>query len=166
MTLIHMTRALCRRYFQGFENDPAVYLNPADYQPYHYNEASADAYWQRQRELGRVHLAVMHEDAPVGEIILKKIDWTNGVCTLSIHLQNDRMKNRGIGTRAEILALEYAFEAMDMKTVLADSLRSNWRSRRVMEKAGFREIGCDDDYIYYRYERSRWKKIETDQKTT
>ena len=40
-------------------------------------------------------------------------------------MQNDSFKNRGYGTQAEMLTLEYAFTALNMKAVFADAIHKN-----------------------------------------
>jgi len=94
-------------------------------------------------------MAIMLEDAPIGEIILKNTDREQSSCHLSIHLVSDSVKNKGYGTAAEILALEYAFTIEGMKYVYANALRENKRSRHVLKKAGFEMIGQDEIYCYY-----------------
>ena len=58
--------------------------------------------------------------------------------TLSIHLQNDTVKGKGYGTRAEQLAIQYAFEVLNMVAVNADTIIKNTRSQHVLEKVGFK----------------------------
>lgn len=142
-----MTSELAHRYFQGFSNDPEVYQDPARYTVYEYSEGTVDAYCTRQQRLGRVHLAILLGSRPIGEILLK--DLTGTSCTLSIHLQNDSVKNQGYGTEAEILALDYAFNELGLDTVYADALIKNTRSRRVLEKVGFAETRRDEAFCYY-----------------
>jgi RimJ/RimL family protein N-acetyltransferase len=145
-----MTPELLHRYHQDFENDPCMYLNPTDFRHYEYCAQKTDAYFQKQKDLNRVFLAVMVNEEPVGEIIFKNIDPNENCCTMGIHLQNDSRKNQGIGTKAEMLALEYAFTVMNMKTVFADALIGNTRSQHVLKKVGFQEAHRDADFIYYR----------------
>ena len=102
--LCKMTKSLLRQFFQGFSNDPDLFSDMSRFTEYIYHEADVDAYWERQQQLGRVHLAVMLKTEPIGEIILKDID--SGKGTLSIHMKNDAVKNRGYGTKEEILALD------------------------------------------------------------
>ena len=71
-------------------------------------------------------------------------------CTLSIHLRSNDAKDRGYGTVAEKLALEYAFEELGMRAVNADALVKNTRSQRVLEKAGFRFLQEENGFRYYR----------------
>lgn len=153
-----MTKALARQFFQGFNNDPDIYSDMRRFALYVYTEEASDAYWERQQSLGRIHLAVMLGSEPVGEILLKHINLENKNCTLSIHMKNDSVKNRGYGTQAEILALRYAFDELEMETVYADALTKNQRSRHVLEKVGFVETHCDEAYHYYRCDKALWQQ--------
>lgn len=155
-----MTQELCRRFFEGFAYDPDLFADMSKFRTYVYSPELADAHWQRQQVLGRIHLAIMSIDAPIGEIVLKNIDYAQGCCTMGIHLQNDSCKNKGYGTEAEIQALDYAFTEMGMQTVYADAILKNKRSQHVLEKAGFRETHRDDAFVYYICEKSAWKLLE------
>ena len=101
-----LTKELYRTYYREFSNDLDIFIDMGRFFVYQYSEERYDAYWQRQPDLGRVHLAVILQDEPVGEVVLKNIDEASCCCTMSIHLQNDRVKNRGYGTLAEVLALQ------------------------------------------------------------
>ena len=72
---------------------------------------------------------------------------------MSVSLKNARWKDRGIGTQAEKLAVRYVFGELDIPVLYADSVRTNTRSQRVLEKAGFRFIREDGDFRYYRIDR-------------
>jgi RimJ/RimL family protein N-acetyltransferase len=97
--------------------------------------------------------AIMLGDNAIGELQLKQIDMKTKECTLSIHMQNDAAKGKGYGTRAEQLAIEYAFEKLGMKAVNADTVIKNIRSQHVLEKVGFQFIKEDGDFRFYRIER-------------
>ena len=154
--LVEMSEQLVRQFFNGFENDPAVYEDVGLFHTYIYSDAAADTYWEHQKRLGRIHLAVMHDQEPIGEIILKNVDINKKCCTLSIHLKNDSVKNKGYGTRAEILVLEYVFDLLQMETVYADAILKNKRSLHVLEKVGFMKYNQDESYCYYRCDKSSW----------
>ena len=151
--LCEMNQTLARRYFQRFVVDPALFLDDQPYQPYEYTAEKADAVVERNRQMGRVYLAVTLGDEPIGEVILKKINWEQKHCTMGITLRSDEFKNRGYGTTAEILALQYAFNQMEMETVFADAILKNTRSRHVLEKVGFTETHRDAAFAYYRCDR-------------
>ena len=152
-----MNQELARRYFRKFVVDPALFLDSQPYQPYQYTEEKADAVVERYRQMGRVYLAVMLGDEPIGEVILKNINWEQKYCTMGISLRSDKFKNQGYGTAAEILALLNAFNQMDMETVFADSILKNTRSRHVLEKVGFSETHQDASFAYYRCDRNSWR---------
>ena len=158
ISLRPMTRALCHALFDGWQNDPAVYRDPARCQPYRYDPDAVDRYFDEKQEPTRVVLAVMLGEEPIGEIHLKHIDPTQGTCALGIHLKCDAVKNKGYGTRAEALALDYAFHALGLRTVYADALIGNTRSRHVLEKAGFRFVEERDGFRYYRCDRQNSEK--------
>lgn len=69
--LCEMSRFLNRTYFRKFVYDPDVFEDMSKFRPYRYNRSCCDAYWQRQRDMGRVHFAVMRGFVPIGEVILK-----------------------------------------------------------------------------------------------
>ena len=62
------------------------------------------------------------DNKPIGEIKLKYIDYDKKECTLGIVLQNDKVKGKGYGSYAERLAIQYAFDKLGMKVVLADAV--------------------------------------------
>ena len=150
ITLAPLTRELCHTLFRRWENDPAVYEEEAAFTPYIYDPAETDRYWESRQVPDRVMFAVTLSGEPIGEVQLKRIDRAAGECTLSIHLRSNDAKDRGYGTVAEKLALEYAFEELGMRAVNADALVKNTRSQRVLEKAGFRFLQEENGFRYYR----------------
>ena len=154
ISLCVMTRALCHELFKGWENDPDIYMDMAQFTAYQYNEAAVNRYFDARQNPSRVLLAIMEGSTPVGEIQLKQIDRERKECTLSIHMQNDAVKGRGYGTCAERLAVQYAFEVLDLEAVNADTIVKNKRSQHVLEKVGFQYVEEKDGFRYYRFERS------------
>ena len=158
VNLCKMTKAMARQYYRGFQMDPILFSDPSECVPYVYSNERADAYFDKQIRLCREYFAIMVNSVPVGEIILKNLDFDNRCCSLSIHLQNDSVKGKGYGTTAEILALEYAFYELGLDTVYADTVLHNHRSQRVLKKAGFVQTHSDDRFRYYRCDRDQWHK--------
>ena len=154
--LCKMTKELSRQYRKDFENDPDIFKDMSRFTAYIYSEENADAFYDRQQTQGRIHLAVMRDEEPIGEVILKNIDQNTQRCTLSIHMKNDSVKNQGYGTTAEILTLQYAFYDLKMETVFADAILKNKRSQHVLKKAGFTQTHCDDTFCYFRCDKSDW----------
>ncbi len=153
ISLCVMTRELCHKLFQGWENDPAIYMDKDQFTAYHYEEAAVDRYFEAKQEPSRVLLAIMKEGEPIGEIQLKQINREKRECTLSIHMQNDAVKGRGYGACAERLAVQYAFDVLGMAAVNADTIVKNTRSQHVLEKVGFQFVKEENGFRYYRYEQ-------------
>ena len=151
--LCPMTKALSRAFWDGFSPDPAVYEYPEEMQPYTFRQEDAEARYDQRLAKEKCLLAVLLDGAVIGDIEFKRFDPEHSSCTFGIHMKNDAFKNRGYGTEAERLALRYAFETLQVETVLADALRTNARSRHVLEKVGFRQIGQDERYAYYECRR-------------
>ena len=150
--LIPMTADMYRSFFKEYENDPDLFLPGQTYCRYEYSEERTTQYVQRQKDLKRVPLAIMLDDEIVGEIIIKNIE--PGVrATMGIALKNVRYKDRGIGTLAERLAVQYVFDVLDIPTLYADTIRTNVRSQNVLEKVGFILIREDQNFMYYRIDR-------------
>lgn len=153
ITLSPMTKELAQAYYKNFELDPDLYLDKSQYIPYQYDEEQCNMRVERYASLGRVFMAVMLDGKPVGEVVLKNIDYQQGCCTMGISMVNDDYKNKGYGTSAEKMIISYAFETLKMNTVLADAVITNLRSRHVLEKIGFKETHRDDTFVYYRFDR-------------
>lgn len=153
ISLCVMTRALCHELFKGWQNDPDIYMDMAQFTAYQYNEAAVDRYFETKQNPSRVLLAIMKDNMPIGEIQLKQIDRERKECTLSIHMQNNAVKGRGYGTCAERQAVQYAFEVLDMAAVNADTIAKNKRSQHVLEKVGFQFIKEENGFKYYRFQR-------------
>lgn len=153
ITLCYMTRALCHQFFRAHESDPAVYADESQFQPYVYSEAAANRFYERKQVPGRLELVAMMDGQTIGHVQLKNIDEAKRECEFGFHMQNDSFKGLGYGTRIARLALEYAFEHLEVDAVYASTLLKNTRSQHVLEKAGFRFIGEKDGFKVYRVER-------------
>ena len=148
-----MTRELCHALYKDWSNDASIYMDMSLFKPYSYNKSSVDRYFDSKNESSRIIFAIMLDGKPIGELQLKQINWEKAECTLSIHMQNDAVKEKGYGTQAERLAIKYAFDELGMAAVNADTITKNTRSQHVLEKAGFHFIGEDGAFKYYRIER-------------
>ncbi len=146
-----MTDGLFHEYYRDYENDSDLYMDMAAFAPFEYTPEWVENYIRRKKAKKQLVFAVMENDRPVGEVLLKNIDYDKGECTLGICLQNHSVKGRGIGTRAEQLILDYATNQLGMKTVYADAIRKNTRSQHVLEKVGFVQIREDDTFKYYQF---------------
>ena len=150
--LVPMTAEMYRRFFREFENDRDLCREGQAYEPYLYSEDRVARYIRRQSDLHRVPLAIMLDDEIAGEILVKNIE-PHRSAELSITLKNPNFKDRGIGTQALKEAVRYVMDEMDIPAVFADALKTNGRSRHVLEKTGFIMMKEDGDFVYYRIGR-------------
>ncbi len=153
LKLQHMTRELCHKLYKEWENDEAIYMDMSLFKPYVYNEDAVNRYYDLKQDSSIMMFAIMLSNKPIGELQLKQIDYDKKECTLSIHMQNDNFKGKGYGTKAEQLAIKYAFDELGMNAVNADTVKKNTRSQHVIEKVGFKYIKEDDSFIYYIIQR-------------
>lgn len=150
--LLPMTAEMYHEYFKEYQNDLDLYIDKETYTPYVYEEEKVNRYIQRQIELNRKTFAIMFQDKMVGEIIIKNIE-EHKYATLGIALKNSKYKDRGFGTKAEQLAIQYVFNELDIPVLYADCIVSNSRSQHVLEKVGFQFIKEEGDFKYYCIER-------------
>lgn len=152
VSLEPFTLARCLAFYGEYVADPAMLDHPFTFDPewakrYHAAKTSDKAH--------RV-FAVCLNGKPIGEIQLKRIDLEKREATLSVHFSRDEYKNSGYGTRAEALALDYAFKTLGLSAVLADTVLRNARSQHVLEKNGFVLTGEDEAFKYYHLDREKW----------
>lgn len=148
-----MTRELCHELFKEWTNDEAIFMDMSSFKTYVYDESAVNRYFDSKQNSSIMLFAIMLANKPIGEVQLKQIDYDKKECTLSIHMQNDAFKGKGYGTKAEQLAIEYAFGELGMNAVNADSVKKNVRSQHVMEKVGFKLVQEDNDFRYYRIKK-------------
>lgn len=158
ISLHDVTLALTHEYYKDFQNDPDIFMDLSRFAEYHYNPAVVDARYHAQKfTADRKNFFIMADGKSVGEICLKQIDNEKKQAELSIHLQNDSVKNKGIGTKAEQLLLAYAFDVMHLELVFANAVLKNTRSQRVLEKVGFEFVKQEGSFKYYQYTRKEYE---------
>ena len=150
--LLPMTAEMYHEYFKEYQNDPDLYIDKGSYTFYLYDEDKVNQYIHRQIDLKRKTFAIMFGDEMVGELIIKNIK-ERQCATLGLALKNTKYKDRGFGTKAEQLAIQYVFNELDIPVLYADSILTNTRSQHVLEKVGFRLIKEEGNFKYYCIER-------------
>ena len=151
ITITPMTRELLHDFYKSFVPDSIILADRDTCDPYIYDAAEVDReYYENTAIRDRMDFAVLLNGKLIGDVGLKHIDYDRKECELMIHLTNDSVKDKGYGTQAEKLMIQYAFDVLGMETILADSIHKNTRSQHVLEKIGFQYIGEDKMYKYYK----------------
>lgn len=152
ISLKKMTAEMYHTFFREYENDMDIYLDKNDYVEYIYDKENVDAYIQRQIEKKRLTFAIMNGSEIVGELKIYDIV-EHKSATLGIAMKNKKYKDKGFGTQAELLAIDYAFHDLDIPVLYADSVLTNTRSQHVLEKVGFQFMYADEQRKHYQIVR-------------
>lgn len=110
-------------------------------EPYVYDKARVDAAYDRMETMTYTYPyfgIFLPERRIIGVLCLKRIDREKGRCEIGIALNTDEHKEKGYGTEAFALAVTYAFEELGLKAVYADTMGSNVRMQRILNRLGFR----------------------------
>ena len=148
-----MTAEMYHMFFQEYENDMDLYLDKNDFQEYIYERSKVDVYIQRQIDLNRKPFAIMYGDEMVGELKIYDIQIGKSA-VLGITMKNHNYKDRGFGTIAERLAVDYVFHQLDIPVLYADCILTNTRSQHVLEKVGFQFLYADEQRKHYEIRRN------------
>jgi RimJ/RimL family protein N-acetyltransferase len=92
--------------------------------------------------------AILAEDRAIGIVLLKDISWRSRQGSLGIGIGDTSAWGKGYGTAATVLATRCGFEELGLEKVTATAFAENVGSRRMLEKAGYRQYGLArrDDY--------------------
>lgn len=135
--------------YKRFKNDPDIFIDMNLFKPYDYDYAKVKKLFAEQMREDRLVYFIQKGEEVMGEIKIKYIDWEKNCCCFGIHMIDDKYKNKGYGTRAEKLIVEYAFNVLGFDTVNADAVLKNKRSQHVMEKVGFKFVRTEGNFNYY-----------------
>jgi RimJ/RimL family protein N-acetyltransferase len=80
-------------------------------------------------------------DVPIGRCLLFGVNQVDRSAMLGILIGEAEYRGQGYGTEALRLLLDYAFNLLNLHSVMLGTFAFNVAARRCYEKAGFREIG-------------------------
>jgi diamine N-acetyltransferase len=85
----------------------------------------------------------------IGMASLEGIDFRHGTAEFGLMIGEPDARNRGYGTEATRLVLDYAFAALGLHTVMLRALSFNPAGLRAYARAGFREFGrWRDNWVF------------------
>lgn len=135
ITLRHFTEEEYHAFFRGYEPDPVI-----DPVPFVYDEQQISKSYQYNHDRSRenyCHYGIFLDQRPVGSFQLKRIDMGKERCEFGIILQNEAVRNKGIGTAAIRLGIAEARNRFGIGIIAGDTLGRNKRMQRVFDKLGF-----------------------------
>lgn len=152
VTLVTYTREFCHEFYTGYVADPQMTEHT-----FTYDCDKIDQYFDvKSSDNTRRLFAIRVNDKIIGEIQLKYIDEVKKEGTLSIILKNDAVKNKGYGTDAEMVLINYAFNNMNLSRVLADTTERNVTSKHVLKKLGFKHLRDENNMSYFELKSEDW----------
>lgn len=89
----------------------------------------------------RYDFLIIEDEKWLGEIVLNEIDWKARNAGFRIALFNESLTNKGIGTQAIQMLLEFAFHILHLHRIELEVFDYNPRAKRVYEKCGFQVEG-------------------------
>jgi RimJ/RimL family protein N-acetyltransferase len=89
---------------------------------------------------------------PIGELSFKRINYEKSQCEFGIAIVNDNYKGFGYGTEAIKLAIYYVFSTLGLKFIYLDTMGSNMKMQRILEKCGF-EFISKEEHRYDMYDK-------------
>ena len=81
------------------------------------------------------------EDTLIGNCGLHKVNHYDRHAECGIFIGDKRYWNRGYGTEALTLLIDFAFSVLNLRNVLLEVFDYNQRAMKCYEKVGFKEIG-------------------------
>lgn len=87
------------------------------------------------------NIVTLNEDKLIGSISLENIDHTNRRATLGIFIGDREEREKGYGTEAIRLILDYGFNYLNLNNINLDVMEFNDRAIACYKKCGFKEIG-------------------------
>jgi len=120
--------------------------------------------------------ASAEEDIPIGWMNIFDIDFVNGTATTGAGIGEKVHWNKGYGTEAKMLLLDFAFNRLNLRKIYSKTYSFNKRSRRYSEKCGYRleailkKHHCCDGRLFDELTLSvyadRWRKLWEKRKRT
>ncbi len=137
---------MCHTFYREYISDSMM-----TYDKYVYNEEKVNQFYtSKVLDKSRCFFAIYSENTIIGEIQLKRINYEEKSCTLSIHLIHDKYKGLGYGSEAERLIIDYAKAELSIKTIYADTVHRNYRSKHILRKLGFIFLYDDENLSYFK----------------
>jgi RimJ/RimL family protein N-acetyltransferase len=129
-------------------NDKAV---ASDYPQYSLVVSSKnDMKWLFEPGSGvqRYAIVLLDGDVLIGSISLHDINHLNRTAFIGIFIGDEEHRNKGNGTEAIRLILEYGFKTMNLNNIMLSVHEDNYAGIFCYKKVGFREAGRRREWVF------------------
>lgn len=86
-------------------------------------------------------IVTLEDDKMIGSVSLEETNSINRTATLGIFIGDKEYRNKGWGTEAIQLILEYGFHYLNLQNIKLDLMEFNERALKCYQKCGFKEYG-------------------------
>ncbi|MGE6541506.1 GNAT family N-acetyltransferase [Bacillus luti] len=93
-------------------------------------------------------ICLLNSDELLGDLSILEIDQTNQKAGFRIALHNTNYLNKGYGTEATKLALQFTFEELKLNRLQLEVFSHNTRGIKAYEKVGFKKEGILRQSLY------------------
>jgi len=90
-------------------------------------------------------------DEIIGDVSVNGIDWTNSNANIRISIFDKINYNKGYGSEAMTIALNYGFGMHNLNRIELDVYSFNERALHVYEKIGFKKEGTLREKLYFNH---------------
>lgn len=88
-----------------------------------------------------LNIVTLDKDKLIGTVGLEHIDHVNMTATLGIFIGDQKEREKGYGTEAIKLILDYGFNYLNLNNIKLDVIEFNERAIACYKKCGFKEYG-------------------------
>ncbi len=114
-----------------------------------YSEKQIEEWYQQAAESAHdIRWRVVVEDKTIGHTIIEHIDWIHRHADTGLMMGDAAAWGKGYATEAVALRTAYAFQDLGLERLGSESVADNLAMHRVLEKAGYQNIGCKRHYHY------------------
>ena len=103
---------------------------------------------RKDNGINRVSFGIKANDQPVGIVSLNDIDYINSRAMLGLYIGSKSENNKGIGTTAATIILDFAFNGIGLNRVGLEVINNNLNAIRVYTKIGFVKEGTKRKYYF------------------
>jgi Acetyltransferases, including N-acetylases of ribosomal proteins len=96
----------------------------------------------------RFAIVLLENDTLIGHISLHDVDHLNRNAFMGIVIGEKEYRNKGYGTEAVRLAVDFGFNALNLHNIILSVHSDNQAGINCYKKVGFKEVGRRRDWIY------------------
>ncbi len=126
--------------FAAEEPDTFMYRGRQPESPMHLETWAKGLYKPTTPHIIEFAVCLRENDALMGNMGIEDINWINRTGETGSFL-GAPYRNSGLGTEAKHLILEYAFERLQLHTIISTVFEANTRSSAALAKQGYRPAG-------------------------